>query len=68
MVGNPIVAVAEAICELWEEKDGRANIDGTSVQSLLQQRDIHRVLVMDERFSLYGIITSFDFVRVMAES
>jgi CBS domain-containing protein len=30
--------------------------------------DIHRVLVMDERFNLYGIITSFDFVRVMAES
>jgi len=24
-------------------------------------------LVMDERFGLYGIITSFDFVRVMAE-
>ena len=30
--------------------------------------DIHRVLVMDERFKLYGIITSFDFVRVLAES
>jgi CBS domain-containing protein len=30
--------------------------------------DIHRVLVMDERYNLYGIITSFDFVRVMAES
>jgi CBS domain-containing protein len=30
--------------------------------------NVHRVLVMDERFSLYGIITSFDFVRVLAES
>ena len=30
--------------------------------------NVHRVLVMDERFNLYGIITSFDFVRVMAES
>jgi CBS domain-containing protein len=30
--------------------------------------DAHRVLVMDERFHLYGIITSFDFVRVMAET
>ena len=30
--------------------------------------NIHRVLVMDEKFNLYGIISSFDFVRVMAES
>jgi hypothetical protein len=30
--------------------------------------DVHRVLVMDERYNLYGIITSFDFVRVVAES
>jgi CBS domain-containing protein len=30
--------------------------------------DVHRVLVMDERFNLYGIITSFDFVRIVAES
>jgi CBS domain-containing protein len=30
--------------------------------------NVHRVLVMDEKFSLYGIISSFDFVRVMAES
>jgi CBS domain-containing protein len=28
--------------------------------------DIHRVLVMDEKYHLYGIITSFDFVRVVA--
>lgn len=31
-------------------------------------QDVHRVLVMDDRFNLYGIITSFDFVRVVAES
>jgi CBS domain-containing protein len=30
--------------------------------------NVHRVLVMDEKFSLYGIISSFDFVRVVAES
>ena len=36
-------------------------------QKMLDQ-DIHRVLVMDDRFSLYGIITSFDFVRVVAGS
>jgi len=29
---------------------------------------IHRVLVMDQRYHLYGIITSFDFVRVLADS
>ena len=31
------------------------------------EHDVHRVLVMDEKFNLYGIITSFDFVRVIAE-
>jgi CBS domain-containing protein len=36
-------------------------------QKMLDE-DVHRVLVMDERYNLYGIITSFDFVRVMAES
>jgi acetoin utilization protein AcuB len=28
--------------------------------------DVHRVLVMDDKFNLYGIVTSFDFVRVIA--
>jgi CBS domain-containing protein len=36
-------------------------------QKMLSE-DVHRVLVMDERFNLYGIVTSFDFVRVLAES
>jgi CBS domain-containing protein len=35
-------------------------------QKMLAQ-DVHRVLVMDEKFNLYGIISSFDFVRVAAE-
>jgi CBS domain-containing protein len=30
------------------------------------ENDVHRVLVMDDKFNLYGIITSFDFVRVIA--
>lgn len=38
------------------------------VAQKMLDKDIHRVLVMDDRFSLYGIITSFDFVRVVAES
>lgn len=43
----------------------------TPVKQIAKQMlndDVHRVLVMDERYSLYGIITSFDFVRVVAES
>ena len=28
---------------------------------------IHRVLVMDKKFRLYGIISAYDFVRVVAE-
>jgi CBS domain-containing protein len=31
------------------------------------EADVHRVLVMDDKFNLYGIISSFDFVRVVAE-
>jgi len=38
-----------------------------AVARKMLDENIHRVLVMDERFGLYGIITSFDFVRVMAE-
>lgn len=29
---------------------------------------IHRVLVMDDSCNLYGLVSSFDFVRVMAEA
>jgi CBS domain-containing protein len=30
--------------------------------------NVHRVLVMDENYNLYGIVSSFDFVRVLAKS
>jgi len=46
---------------------GRDTLLKDVAQKMLDQ-DVHRVLVMDERFNLYGIITSFDFVRVMAAS
>jgi CBS domain-containing protein len=36
------------------------------VAQTMLDADVHRVLVMDEKFNLYGIISSFDFVRVMA--
>lgn len=39
-----------------------------AVAQKMLDENIHRVLVMDDRFGLYGIITSFDFVRVMAET
>lgn len=49
---------------IWVDRD-------TPIKKIATQMlndDVHRVLVMDERFNLYGIITSFDFVRVVAES
>ena len=39
-----------------------------AVAQKMIDNDVHRVLVMDEKFRLYGIISSFDFVRVFAES
>jgi CBS domain-containing protein len=36
-------------------------------QRMVDER-VHRVLVMDERSQLYGIISTFDFVRLVAES
>jgi CBS domain-containing protein len=38
-----------------------------AVAQKMLDADVHRVLVMDEKFNLYGIISSFDFVRVVAE-
>lgn len=49
---------------IWVDRD-------TPIKKIATQMlndDVHRVLVMDERYHLYGIITSFDFVRVVAES
>jgi CBS domain-containing protein len=34
---------------------------------MIEQR-VHRVLVMDAAFRLYGIVSSYDFVRFVAES
>ena len=39
-----------------------------AVAQKMLDENIHRVLVMDEKFGLYGIVTSFDFVRVVADS
>ena len=38
-----------------------------AVAQKMLDADVHRVLVTDERFHLYGIISSFDFVRLVAE-
>jgi len=49
---------------IWVDRD-------TPIKKIATQMlsdDVHRILVMDEKYSLYGIISSFDFVRVVAES
>ncbi len=49
---------------VWVRRD-------TPVKNVAQRminQQIHRVLVMDEEFSLYGMISAFDFVRVIAET
>jgi CBS domain-containing protein len=38
------------------------------VAQKMLEADVHRVLVMDERFNLFGIVSSFDFVRLVAEA
>lgn len=38
------------------------------VASKMLDANVHRVLVMDENYNLYGIISSFDFVRVLADT
>ena len=40
----------------------------TEVAKKMIQEGIHRVLVLDDNFRLYGIITSMDIVRLYAES
>jgi CBS domain-containing membrane protein len=49
---------------IWVDRDTPLK----KVASQMLNDDVHRVLVMDDRYNLYGIITSFDFVRVVAES
>ena len=49
---------------IWVDRDTPLK----KVATQMLNDDVHRVLVMDERFKLYGIITSFDFVRVVADS
>lgn len=49
---------------VWVERD--ASLKDVA-RKMLQER-VHRVLVMDEHRRLYGIVSSSDFVRVMAET
>jgi CBS domain-containing protein len=49
---------------IWVSRDTPVN---KIAQRMVDER-VHRVLVMDERSHLYGIISAFDFVRVVAES
>lgn len=60
------VQVAELMSRdlIWVSRDTPIN---QVAQRMVDER-VHRVLVMDDRSQLYGIISSFDFVRVIAES
>ena len=49
---------------VWVERDASLK----DVARTMHDQKVHRVLVMDKHCRLYGIISSFDFVRVMAES
>jgi CBS domain-containing protein len=49
---------------IWVSRDTPIN----KVAKRMVNERVHRVLVMDERSQLYGIISTFDFVRVVAES
>jgi CBS domain-containing protein len=60
------VHVAEVMSRdlIWVSQNTPIN----EVAKRMVQERIHRVLVMDERSQLYGIISTFDFVRVAAET
>jgi CBS domain-containing protein len=49
---------------IWVRRDTPIS----NVARRMVEERVHRVLVMDERFHLYGIISAFDIVRVVAES
>lgn len=59
------VQVAELMSRdlIWVSRDTLIN---QVAQRMVDER-VHRVLVMDEKSQLYGIISSFDFVRVVAD-
>ena len=49
---------------IWVERDAPLK---EVAQRMLKER-VHRVLVMDTKLRLYGIISAYDFVRVSAEA
>jgi CBS domain-containing protein len=48
---------------IWVDRDTPLKV---VARRMLDER-VHRVLVMDAKSNLYGIISSYDFVRVVAE-
>jgi CBS domain-containing protein len=48
---------------IWVRRDTPLN----EVAAQMVREHVHRTLVMDERSNLYGIISSYDFVRLVAE-
>ena len=60
------VPVSEVMsCDLiWVQRDTPLN----EVAARMLKEHVHRVLVMDKQSKLYGIISAYDFVRLVAES
>jgi CBS domain-containing protein len=45
----------------------RKNTPLREVATIMRDQRIHRVLVLDDEFRLYGIISAFDFVKLYAD-
>jgi CBS domain-containing protein len=60
------VQVAEVMSRelIWVDRDTTIS----QVAKRMVDEHVHRVLVMNERSQLYGIISTFDFVRLATES
>jgi CBS domain-containing protein len=60
------VQVAEVMSRelIWVDRDSTIS----QVAKRMVNEHVHRVLVMNERAQLYGIISTFDFVRLATES
>lgn len=59
------VRVEEVMARDLIQVDRKASIQ--SVARTMLDAGVHRVLVMDDQYRLYGIVSALDFVRIVAE-
>jgi CBS domain-containing protein len=66
LVDFGVVAVSEVMSRelIWVDRDAPLN----EVAAKMVKEHVHRALVMDKNFKLYGIISAYDFVRLVAEN